>query len=527
MTGFARGAPRPGPDGPTGSSETAAFPDGTPHHRMFESLSQRLSSVFSGLTGRGRLTEKNMEDGLSEVRAALLEADVHFRVAKDLVDRVRRAADGQKVLESVTAGQMLVKLFHDELVEMMTDEGEAFVFERGRPTVILLAGLQGSGKTTTCAKLGVHLRDQRHRKPLLVAADIQRPAAVDQLKTLGAANDLPVFHEPGLPPEKLAERAVAEARRTGRDTVLVDTAGRLHIDAELMDELKRIVKKVQPDTTFLVCDAMTGQDAVRSASAFQETLPLDGVVLTKLDGDSRGGAALSVRHVTGAPVRFVGTGEKVADLAPFHADRLVSRILGMGDVVSLVEKAQGVIDEKEAEQQMQRMLDNRFTLDDMLGQFRAMKKMGSVKDLMSHLPGMPAGAAEQVDDKQLDRTQAIMTSMTAAERKRPDVIDLSRKRRIARGSGTSVKAVDGLLKQYQGMQKMMKQLKGGGLMSRLAGKLMPGMGGGAPDMSEVMSGMGAGGPAAGGGRATPGRRTDLRKSRKAERKRRKQGRKGR
>ncbi len=484
---------------------------------MFESLSQPLTKIFSGLSRRGRLSEQNMEEGLGEVRAALLEADVHFRVAKDLIERVKTKALGEKVLESVSAGQMLVKLFHDELVEMMTDAGEPFVFERGRPTVILLAGLQGAGKTTTASKLAVHLRDDRHRKPLLVAADIQRPAAVEQLKQLGQAQDVPVFHEAGLPPEALAERALAEAGRLGCDTVIVDTAGRLHIDDDLMDELQRIVERVRPDTTLLVCDAMTGQDAVRSAGAFKERLALDGLILTKLDGDSRGGAALSVRHVTGAPVRFVGVGEKVGDLQPFHADRLVGRILGMGDVVSLVEKAQDVIDEKAAEQQMERMLSDQFTLEDMLGQLKAVRKMGSMKDLMGHLPGMPEGAAEQVDEKQVDRSQAVLLSMTPAERKRPGVIDLSRKRRIAKGSGTSVKAVDGLLKQFSGMQKMMKQLQKGGLMSRLASKLMPGMGGGMPDMSEMMAEQATGGSPAEVRRTVS---TDQRrKSRKAERQR--------
>jgi len=491
---------------------------------MFESLSQRLASVFSGLTKPGRLSETNMEQGLAEIRAALLEADVHFGVARDLVDRVRTAALGQDVLKSVSAGEMLVKIFHDELVSMMeTDPGdEAIVFAHGRPTVVLMAGLQGAGKTTTTTKLAVMLRDKQHRKPLMVAADVQRPAAVDQLQQLGAANDIPVFHVPGEPPERLAELALQEARRTGRDTVLVDTAGRLHIDQELMAELQRVRDAVSPDTTFLVCDAMTGQDAVRSAEAFVETLPLDGVILTKLDGDSRGGAALSVRHVTGAPVRFVGVGEKVADLQPFHADRLVGRILGMGDVVSLVEKAQDVVDEKEAEQQMERMLSDKFTLDDFLKQLRAIRKMGSLGDIMGHLPGMPADLGSQMDDKMVDHTEAVVLSMTSAERKRPELIDASRKRRIARGSGTAVDVVSRLLKQFEQMRKMMANMKKQGLFGRLKGAL----GGGMPDMSELAGAM----PGPGGGADVALMRSTAssdarRKARKAERKRRKQGRK--
>jgi len=500
---------------------------------MFESLSTRLSKVFSGLTGRGRLSESNIEEGLAEVRTALLEADVHFRVAKDLIDRVKEKAIGTDVVKSVTAGQMLVKLFHDELVEMMSSEGDPVTLVTGRPSVILMAGLQGSGKTTSTAKLAVHLRDTRKRKPLLVAADIQRPAAVEQLKQLGAANDLPVFHQPGEPPEVLAKLALDEARRTGRDTVLVDTAGRLHIDEELMDELRRIRESVTPDTTFLVCDAMTGQDAVKSASAFVETLPLDGVILTKLDGDSRGGAALSVRHVTGTPVRYVGVGEKVADLQEFHADRLVSRLLGMGDVVSLVEKAQTVVDEDEAEAQMKRMMEDRFTLDDFLKQLRAIRKMGSLGDLLGHLPGMPAGLSEKIDDKMLTHTEAVVLSMTPAERKRPEMIDAGRKRRIARGSGTAVDVVSRMLKQFEQMRKMMKQMKKGGLFSKLKGAFGGGGGmglGDMPDMEGMMQGGGMPGMPGmpgvpGGAKAVPRDVSDARrKNRKAERKRRKQGR---
>lgn len=504
---------------------------------MFESLSNRLGQVFKGLAGKGKLTEANMEDGLGEIRAALLEADVHFRVAKDLVTRVREKAAGAKVLESVSPGEMLVKLFHDELVEMMSaaeGDGEPIAFappSENRPTVVLMAGLQGAGKTTTTAKLAVHLRDTQRRKPLLVAADVQRPAAVEQLRQLGAANDLPVFHQPGMPPEMLAQLAVAEARAQGRDTVIVDTAGRLHIDDALMAELERIRDNVTPDTTLLVCDAMTGQDAVRSAKAFKEALPLDGVVLTKLDGDTRGGAALSVRHVTGAPVRFVGLGEKVGDLQPFHADRLVSRVLGMGDVVSLVEKAQEVVDEREAEAQMKAMLEDKFTLEDFLKQLRAIRKMGSLKDLMGHLPGMPQGdAMNQIDDKMIDHTEAVVLSMTPQERKRPEVIDASRKRRIARGCGLNVDVVSRMLKQFEQMRKMMKQMKKGGLFGRLKNAFTGGGKDAMPDEAALagmpgMDGLGMGMPGmAGGSRKPTVDANTRRKNRKAERKRKKQSR---
>ncbi|MFT7461668.1 MAG: signal recognition particle subunit SRP54 [Pseudohongiellaceae bacterium] len=494
---------------------------------MFESLSERLTKVFSSLTGSGKLSDSNMDAALDEIRAALLEADVHFRVAKDLIERVRAAAEGTEVTAKIKPGEMLIKVFHDELVDMMTSEGEPLTFAAGRPTVILMAGLQGAGKTTTSAKLAVHLRKTKKRKPLLVAADIQRPAAVDQLQQLGAANDIPVFHQAGEPPEILASLALEEARRQGFDTVIVDTAGRLHIDDALMEELKRIRAAVNPDNTLLVCDAMTGQDAVRSAEAFQKTLPLDGVVLTKLDGDSRGGAALSVRHVTGAPVAFVGMGEKVADLQAFHADRLVSRVLGMGDVVSLVEKAQEVVDEKEAEDQMQRMMDDRFTLDDFLKQLRAIRKMGSLGDLMSHLPGMPAGMSDKIDDKMMDHTEAVVLSMTPAERQRPERIDASRKRRIARGSGTAVDVVQRLLKQFEQMRKMMKQMKKQGLFSRLKGAVTGGgMGlGELPEMDGMAEMAGGPGGLPGMAKALPKSSSDdRRKNRKAERKRKKQGR---
>ena len=496
---------------------------------MFESLTNPLRRILSGLSRPGRLTESNMEEALAEVRGALLEADVHFRVATDLCDRVRTKALGTEVLQSVDAGQMLVKIFHDELVTLLSAEGEPFRWAQDRPTVVLLAGLQGSGKTTTAAKLAVHLRDKLSRRPLLVAADLQRPAAIEQLRVLGAAHGLPVFSVPGVPPEQVARQGVAEAVKSGRDTVVIDTAGRLHIDQELMDELVRVRAAAPPDSTFLVCDAMTGQDAVRSAQAFVARLPLDGVILTKLDGDTRGGAALSVRHVTGAPVRFVGTGEKVSDLQPFHADRMAGRVLGMGDVVSLVEKAQSVIDEKAAQEQMERMLQDRFTLDDFLGQLQSVRKLGGMKGLIAHMPGVPEGFdPDSIDEKRLDHTQAVVLSMTPAERKKPELLDMSRKRRIARGSGTSVAVVNELLKQFEDMRRMMAQVKQGGLLSRLAGKLMPGLGlgGGMPSAEDMAAAQRAMATGAGGARAAPRgpSRDDLRRARKQERQRKKQAR---
>jgi len=488
---------------------------------LFEALSRPLSRIFSGLTRPGKLTEQNMEAGLEEIRAALLEADVHFTVAKELIDRVRSKALGAEILKSVDAGQMIVKLFHDELVALMAAPGEPLRFAKGRPTVVLLAGLQGSGKTTTAAKLALHLRDKQQRKPLLVAADLQRPAAVEQLVTLGGQIGVPVFHAPGKSPPKLAAAALDEARRLGCDTVIVDTAGRLHIDDELMDELVAVRKAAPPDDTFLVCDAMTGQDAVRSASAFVARLPLDGVILTKLDGDTRGGAALSVRQVTGAPVRFAGMGEKLADLAPFHADRMAGRILGMGDVVGLVEKAQGTIDEAAAREQMEALLEDRFSLEDFLKQLQSVKKLGSLRDVVSHLPGMPEGFdPDSLDEKKLDHTQAVVLSMTPDERRRPELIDMSRKRRIARGSGTSVNAVNELLRQFEGMRRMMAQMKKGGLLQRLAGKLGMGLGAGMPDMGSLMPGA-AGRAAPAAERVDRDERDALRRARKAERQRKK------
>lgn len=441
---------------------------------MFDSISQSLQNVFSKIGRGGRLTEKNMQEGLREIRQALLEADVHFRVAKELIATVTERAVGEKVIESVRPDQQIIKIFHDVLCEAM-EGGGGVQFASHPPTVIMLAGLQGSGKTTTAGKLA-HLMRRKGRNPMLVAADLQRPAAVDQLSLLGEQVGVPVFREQNVTPPELCEHAVTWARANGKDIVILDTAGRLHIDEVLMDELAAVKKRAKPHQVFLVCDSMTGQDAVNSAQTFNERLGLDGVILTKLDGDTRGGAAIAIRKVTGAPIRYIGIGEKLDNLEEFHADRLASRILGMGDVVSLVEKAQEVIDQDQAELQMEKLLNEQFTFEDFLFQLRATKKLGPLKDVLGMMPGGLGNQLKDadIDDKSIDHIEAIICSMTAEERLRPNVLNGSRRRRIARGSGTSVEKVNQLVKQFDGMQKMMKQLKSGGMLGRLAGKMMPG-----------------------------------------------------
>ena len=444
---------------------------------MFESLTQRLQDAIGALTRKGTLTEADVESALRAVRTALLTADVHVSVVKKLVADIRERAVGEKVLESVRPDQQVVKIVHDELVRLMGGEvgvqsapGAEIVLNwaaRG-PTVVLMAGLQGAGKTTTCAKLG-RLLKSRGRNPLLVAADMQRPAAVEQLRVLGESLGLAVHCEERGRPPKICARAVKRAAAEGHDVVILDTAGRLHVDRELMAEVEDIADKVSPNEVFLVLDSMTGQDAVNSAKAFDDALPLTGVVLTKLDGDTRGGAALSVRAVTGKPIRFIGTGEKPENLEPFHPDRLASRVLGMGDVVSLVERAQSVMHEKEAEAAAERMFAGSFTMEDMLAQFEQVERMGPMKEWLSMLPGVGAALADQdLDEKPLRRSKAIIQSMTLAERRDPDRIDHARKRRIARGSGTSIDEVGRLLKGHRQMRKMMKGLGSqGGLMNKM------------------------------------------------------------
>jgi len=502
---------------------------------MFDSISSSLQSVFQKFSKNRRLSEDNMREGLREIRAALLEADVNFKVARDLIKEVQDRAVGEEVIKSVTPAQMIIKIFHEVLTEMMGPTESSIEFAARPPTVIMMAGLQGSGKTTTCGKLANLLR-KKGRNPLMVAADVQRPAAVDQLKILGEQLDIPVYHQAGLSPPLICADAVSFASANGKDVVLLDTAGRLHIDEPLMAELSEVVSTSKPHQVYLVCDSMTGQDAVNSAKEFNDRLELDGVILTKLDGDTRGGAAISVKKITGKPIKFVGVGEKLEDIQPFYPDRMASRILGMGDVVSLVDKAQEVIDQDTAQEQMEKLFKAEFTFVDFLKQLQAMKKLGSLKDLLGHLPGAMGDQFKDagVDDKSMVRLEAIIQSMTPEERLRPDVFSVSRKRRVAKGSGTSVADVNDLIKQFDQMRKMMKKTKGGGLggmmggmMGKMASKFIPGMGGlGDADaekqetVEKLMANGKLGEPI--GSTISAKKR---RKSRKDERKRRKKGRK--
>lgn len=439
---------------------------------MFDSLTAALSKAMDYVRGQRRLSEENIAEGLKRIRQALLEADVHFRVAKDLVKRVREKAVGQELIKAVEPGQQFIKIFHDELVELMGSEGATLPHSSHGPTVVMMAGLQGSGKTTTCAKLALHYRKRKKKKPLLIAADLQRPAAVDQLEALGKQLGIDVYAEGvgGRPPE-LCRRGVEHARRMAHDFVILDTAGRLHIDDVLMRELEEIVAGIRPDAVVLVCDAMLGQDAVNSAKEFHQRLPLSGVILTKLDGDTRGGGAVSVRAVTGCPVLFAGVGEKPDDLEEFHPERMAGRILGLGDVVGLVERAQEVVDEREAEKAAKKLMKGQFTFDDFLKQLQMIKKLGPLKKVMGMLPGIGQALKDiDIDDKHFARLEAMITSMTPLERSRPQSIDMSRRRRIARGSGNDLSAVHGLLKQFKQMQKIFGKIgKGGGLPPGLLG----------------------------------------------------------
>ncbi len=445
---------------------------------MFESLSQRLTDAFSRLGRSGSLTEADVDEALRSIRTALLTADVHLSVVKKLVNDIRERAVGENVLESVEPGQQVIKIVHDELVRLMGGDDVApsvpgqtdiqIKWALKGPTVILMAGLQGAGKTTTCGKLARFLKS-KGRRPMLVAADMQRPAAVEQLKVLGEQLEIEVHWEPKGRPPKICQRAVKRAATEGYDVVILDTAGRLHVDRELMDEVRDIADKVDPNDIFLVLDSMTGQDAVNSAKAFDDKLPLTGIVLTKLDGDTRGGAALSVRAVTGKPIRFLGTGEKMDALEPFYPDRLASRILGMGDVVSLVERAQDAMDAEDVEEAAEKLFSGTFTMDDMLAQFEQVERMGPMKEWLSMLPGMGAAIGDQdLDEKPLRRAKAIILSMTPAERRDPDLLDGNRRRRVARGAGVAMDEVHRLLKSHKQMRQMMKQLKSeGGMMNKL------------------------------------------------------------
>ncbi len=430
---------------------------------MFETLSDRFEGIFKRLRGRGRLSEGDVDEVLREIRLALLEADVNFAVVKQFQERVKQRCVGADLHEALNPSQQVVKFVHEELIAILGGAAIEVRFASKPPTVVLMAGLQGSGKTTNSAKLARWFK-QQGRNPLLVGADLQRPAAVEQLRTLGEQIGVPVFSEP-TDPVAVARRSVDEARSLGRDVVVVDTAGRLAIDGELMDEIRDISATVEPDYTFLVIDAMTGQDAVSVAEAFHETLALDGVILTKLDGDARGGAALSVKEVVGRPIAFASTGEKLEDFDLFHPDRLAGRILGMGDVLTLIEKAEEVYEAEEAERAAAKLLEGEFTLDDFLEQMQQLKKMGPLNNLIGLMPGIPKEVKDvEIEDAQIARVEAMIRSMTLEERARPVIIDGSRRQRIADGSGTRPSEVSQLLKQFKEMQKLMKRM--GGLGSK-------------------------------------------------------------
>lgn len=430
----------------------------------FEGLADRLQNTLQKIRGKGKVNEADVKEMMREVRLALLEADVNFKVVKDFVKKVSERAVGQEVLKSLTPGQQVVKVVNDELTALMGGEQSKIAVSNKPPTVIMMVGLQGAGKTTTTGKLANHLRKKQNRKPLLVAADIYRPAAIKQLETLGKQLDFPV-HQLGdqVTPVKIAETAIAKAKEEHHDYVLIDTAGRLHIDETLMDELKQVKETAKPDEIFLVVDAMTGQDAVNVAESFNEALGITGVILTKLDGDTRGGAALSIKAVTGLPIKFVGLGEKMDALEPFHPDRMASRILGMGDMLTLIEKAQSSVDEEKARDLQKKMRDMSFTFDDFLDQMGQVRNLGPLDEVLGMLPGankMKGLKNVQIDEKQIGHVEAIIRSMTLHEREQPEIINASRKRRIAKGSGRSVQEVNRLIKQFEDMKKMMKQMSG-------------------------------------------------------------------
>ena len=426
----------------------------------FEGISAKLQSVFKKLTGKGRLSEKDVKEAMREIKLALLEADVNFVVVKDFVKKVSERAVGADVLESLTPGQQIIKIVNEELTALMGSTNARLDFGSTKPAVILMAGLQGAGKTTLCGKLALLLKKQYGKNPLLCACDIYRPAAIDQLKVVGEKAGVPVFEKGKTDPVQVASEALEYARRNFYDVLIVDTAGRLHIDSDMMDELVRIREAVRPTEILLVIDSMTGQDAVNAAKAFHEAVPLTGVILTKLDGDTRGGAALSVKAVTGKPIKFAGTGEKLGDIEPFHPERMASRILGMGDVLTLIEKAQQAFDEKKAVELEKKMRTASFDLNDYLEQMDQMQSMGSMEDILKMIPGASKLGNIQIDEKALARTKAIVLSMTKEERSNPDLLNASRRKRIAKGSGTSVQEVNRLMNQFNQSKQLMKQLSG-------------------------------------------------------------------
>jgi signal recognition particle subunit SRP54 len=435
---------------------------------MFDTLSERLGSVFKGLRGRGRITEDNVTEAMREIRTALLEADVHVEVARDFANQVQQKAIGQEIIGTLKPEQVMVKVVHDELVELMGPVDPRIPFVTPGPTIVMLAGLQGSGKTTTCGKLAKFVA-AKGKRPLLVAADLKRPAAIDQLEVLGEQIDVPVYTERGHENVvKVCRNGIKQARKLDRDVVFLDTAGRLAIDEEMMAEVAKAAQVTQPHQIYLVIDAMTGQDAVNTAKAFNERLELDGVILTKFDSDTRGGAALSVKAITGKPIKFIGVGEKLENIEQFHPDRIAGRILGMGDVLSLVEQAQTQFDQNEAEKIQKRMAKGTLTLDDFLEQMRKVQKMGSIKGLMKMMPGMGSAVEDaEIDESEVGRMEAIILSMTRKERQDPSIIDSSRRRRIARGSGSDPQDVSGLVKQFSMMRDQMKAMAGMSMMGKM------------------------------------------------------------
>lgn len=426
---------------------------------IFSGLSERLNHIFSKLTHKGKLTSLEIKEAMREVRVALLEADVNYQVAKDFIARVSEKAVGEDILKSLTPGQQVIKIVRDELTELMGEQNEKLAVSPKLPTVILMCGLQGSGKTTMTGKLAVFLR-KNGKKPLLVAGDIHRPAAIDQLKILARSINVEVFDRGTQNPAKTAKEAIEYARKFQLDTVIIDTAGRMHIDDELMDEIKEIKSATEPTEILLVVDSMTGQDAVNVAKSFDEALDITGVILTKIDGDTRGGAALSIRAITGKPIKFCGVGEKLTDLEPFYPDRIASRILGMGDVLTLIDKAQEAVDEKEAKEMQQKFLQNAFTFEDYLKQMENLNKMGGLKNVIGMIPGLENKVKiADIDEKQLMKQKAIIQSMTPAERLDPSIINGSRRKRIAQGSASTVPEVNKLIKQFEESKKMMAQFK--------------------------------------------------------------------
>ena len=429
---------------------------------VFESLSEKLQNALAKLKGKGKLTEKDIDLAMREVRLALLEADVNFKVVKDFVKSVKERAIGAEVMQSLTPGQQVIKIVNEELTKLMGESEAKIEFASSPPTVILICGLQGAGKTTTCGKLALNLK-KKNKRPLLVACDVYRPAAIKQLEVVGQQVGVPVFTMGNkIDPVNIAKASIEHGKKHGNDVIIIDTAGRLHIDEDMMGEIEEIYKEVNPNEVLLVLDAMTGQDAVNVASTFDERLGITGIILTKLDGDARGGAALSIRAVTNKPIKFVGMGEKMDQLEPFHPDRMASRILGMGDILSLIEKAQASIDEEKAKELEKKLKSANFTFDDFLDQIEQMRNLGPLDQLIGMIPGMNSKALKglNIDERDINRIEAIIKSMTKQERENPEIIDSSRRKRIARGSGTSVQEVNKLLKQFRETKKLMKRLSG-------------------------------------------------------------------